>query len=106
MIDIEQYIQDKPGHPVNEDEAECVRAAFNSLNAAFTTRHSRIESVDVDEENLCLSIVFVTPYLATDPDSGEHLANVFRLADSVSISAVPDEDGFSAAVILTFALWD
>lgn len=106
MIDIEAYLHDKPGHPIDEDAAEYFRAAFESLNTSFSTENSYIESVEEDEEGVCLSIVYITPYMSSDMGDRSHLANVFRLADSVGIVPTRDEDGFIATIVFTFALWN
>lgn len=106
MIDIEAYLKDKPGRPIDKEAAECFRVVYDSLNTSFTTEYSHIDSVAEDEDGVCLSIVYCTPYLSTDTkDRKRHLANLFRLADSISIAPVPDSDGFLVAVIFAFALW-
>lgn len=106
MIDIEKYLRDKPGHPLNRKAAECVRLVFSELNDTFTTERSRVDSVSVDEGSRCLSILFTTPYLCVSPWDKEAFANILRLADSAAVSPKAEDDGFSALIVLTFVVWD
>lgn len=105
MIDIEAYLRDKPGHPLDGNTAEIFRIVYDSLNTVFTTENSYVGSIAEDEDGVCLSIVYYTPYLSTDTANRELLADLFRLADAVSIVPVRDSDGFRTAVVFTFALW-
>lgn len=106
MIDIEEFLTDRPGHPLNKSAAKRVRAVFDGLEDIFTTSRSRIDSVTAGDGGHCLSILFATPYLSADQRNKETFANLLRLADSAAVSSRAEDDGYSALIVFTFVLWD
>ena len=106
MIDIEEFLTDRPGHPLNENAAQRVRIVFDGLNNIFAPKYSRTESISVDVDGRCLSILFSTPYLSVSPLNKDDFANILYFADSAAVSPKAEDDGFSALIVLTFVTWD
>lgn len=76
-----------PGFTVDEQGADNLRCILECLEADFVSSGGgEIDMIVPDHDTKCVTIIFVTNYLASEPrHNGGYLANLFRVADAVGI---------------------
>jgi hypothetical protein len=105
-LNLNSILRDLPGHEMSQEKADRVRILTDCLESGFTTQFSKIKSVDVDLDSLCVCVTFVTPYLTNSASDHALLPNLFRIADAVSISCVGRGEESEAVVVFSVRVWD